>query len=128
MTLYACTTQRPDTAAPLNDKATLEKLAAAYEKVSQSFPVSPVNLIPKARRDFVEQVFTECGYGYSATLLELAKIEPAAITQYHKDIRDLLFMPHYATDFEESRRIYSEAEMKAIEQINTNFAAADRVQ
>ena len=119
--LAGCTEKEQGPAAPLNDKASLEKLAQAYEAVSDTVPVSPVKLTPKARRKFVEQVFTASGYGYSATLLELANVQSGSATQLHKDMKDLLFMPHYGVNFEETKHIYSETELRAIEKINKHF-------
>ena len=119
--LAGCTAQAPGIAAPLGDNAALEKLARAYEKTSEAIHVSPVKLKPEARRKFVEQVFRESGYGYSETLLELAKIQPATINQLHRDMKDLLFMPHYGVNFEETKQIYSETELKAIATIKKNF-------
>lgn len=123
--LTACTSEQPGIAAPLNDRTTLEKLAKSYENVSESVPVSPVKLAPGARHKFVEQVFREAGFGYSATLIELSRIEPGEITQLHKDMKDLLLLPHYGVNFKETKQIYTQPELTAIEQINKNFAAAE---
>jgi len=108
-------------AAPLDDKKALEQLAAAYEKASESIPVSPVQLRSEARKQFVEQVFNEAGYNYSATLQALAKTNPEAITQYHKDMKQLLYLPHYGIPFEEVKQIYSEQEIQAIQRIDQTF-------
>jgi len=108
-------------AAPLNNKETLEKLASAYKIVAETIPVSPVNLRPAARKKFVEQVFTEAGYNYSATLQALSMVQANSSTQYHKDIKQLLFLPHYRVKFEETIDIYTDEEIKAIEVINHNI-------
>ena len=108
-------------AAPLNDKEALEKLASSYETVSDTIPVNPVNIRPTARKKFVEQVFSEAGYNYSATLHALAKVQPKSITQYHKDIKQLLFLPHYKVNFDKIKDIYSEEEIKSIETIRLNI-------
>jgi hypothetical protein len=113
--------QNQHSAAPLDDKNTLEKLAAAYEAASESIPVSPVQLRPEARKQFVEKVFNDAGYNYSATLQALAKVNREAITQYHKDIKQLLYLPHYGIPFEETKHIYSEQDIRAIETINQIF-------
>ena len=107
-----------NSAAPLGDKTALEKLAAAYETVTKSIPVSAVQLRPEARKRFVEQVFQEAGYDYSATLQALSQVTPESVTQYHKDLKQLLFLPHYGTLFEETKSIYTEQEMQAIQLIN----------
>jgi hypothetical protein len=108
-------------AAPLGDKNALEQLAAAYEKASESIPVSPVQLRSEARKQFVEQVFNEAGYNYSATLQALAITTPDAVTQYHKDMKQLLYLPHYGIPFEEVKQIYSEQEIQAIQRIDQTF-------
>jgi hypothetical protein len=119
--LTACETskQTRNSAAPLGEKNALEKLAAAYETVSKSIPTSPVQLKPEARRRFVEQVFHEAGYDYAATLHALSQVKPEAVTQYHKDIKQLLFLPHYGTVFEETKSIYNEQEIQAIQLIDS---------
>ncbi|WP_455201318.1 hypothetical protein [Kaarinaea lacus] len=118
-----CDTSNSDQypAAVLNDKETLEKLASAYETVSGTIPVSPINLRPSARKKFVEQVFTEAGYNYSTTLYALSKVPSYAVTQYHKDLKQLLFLPHYKVEFDEIKDIYTNEEINAIETININI-------
>ena len=120
--LPGCDTSNTDQypAAVLDDKETLEKLASAYKTVSETIPVSPMNLRPSARKKFVEQVFTEAGYNYSATLYALSQVQGHAITQYHKDLKQLLFLPHYRVKLEETKDIYTAEEIKAIELINNN--------
>ena len=121
--LSACDTSQPDQypAAALDNKEALEKLASAYETVSGTIPVSPINLRPSARKKFVEQVFTEAGYNYSATLYALSQVQAHSITQYHKDLKQLLYLPHHRVKFEETKDIYTAEEIKAIELINNNI-------
>ncbi|MDX1811829.1 MAG: hypothetical protein R3240_07780 [Gammaproteobacteria bacterium] len=96
----ACGSSQPNQlAAPLDDKDALEKLAAAYETAAESIPVSPTQLRPQARKQFVEKVFSDAGYSYTATLQALSKVDPNKITQYHKDIKQLLYLPHYGIPF-----------------------------
>ena len=121
--LSACNSSQPQQlpAAPLNNKDALEKLANAYESVSETIPVSPISIRPAARKKFVEQVFAKAGYNYSATLHALSEVSADSITQYHKDIKQLLFLPHYRVNFEETKNIYSEEEIKSIKKINLNL-------
>lgn len=116
-----CDREKPQIAAPLNDIATLEKLAAAYKEISQQFPVSPTNLAPAARRKFVEQVFATAGYGYSATLSSLSSVKKADITKLHRDMQELLFLPHYGLPKDSIDELYSEQELADIQKIESNF-------
>jgi len=108
-------------AAPLNDKIALEKLASAYEAAAETIPVSPTMLNPEARKRFVEKTFNDAGYSYSATLLALSKVKPDTITQYHRDMKQLLLLPHYGIPFEETKHIYTAQEIQAIQTINQVF-------
>lgn len=116
-----CEPQKKGVAAPLNEVASLEKLAAAYEKLSEQVPVSPVNLAPKARKKFVVQVFEEAGYGYSETLTSLSKVNRNQITKLHRDIQELLFLPHYGFQRDIIKEIYTEQEQRDIELIISNL-------
>ncbi|HEY5602737.1 MAG TPA: hypothetical protein VIM41_06480 [Gammaproteobacteria bacterium] len=119
--LAACESSKQSqrAAAPLGDKAALEKLAAAYETAAKPIPTSPMQLRPEARKRFVEQVFRDAGYDYFATLQALSKVAPESVTQYHKDIKQLLFLPHYGTVFEETKSIYNEQETQALQTIDS---------
>jgi len=116
-----CNSKSITVAAPLDDRATLEKLALAYQKQAESIPVSPTQLAPPQRKRFVEQVFNEAGFSYAMTLQDLARINPATIDQLHKDMKDLLFLPHYGVKFEEVKSIYSAQEQTAILTILKTF-------
>ena len=102
----------------LEAKEELQKKRKLQTDVTSSINVTD---IAEARKQFVEQVFNEAGYNYSATLQALAKINPDAITQYHKDMKQLLYLPHYGIPFEEVKQIYSEQEIQAIQQIDQTF-------
>lgn len=121
--LFSCNSSQPAQyqAAPLDSKPVLEKLASAYNSIAETIPVSAVNLRPAARKKFVVQVFNEAGFDYSATLQSLSKVQAGSVTQYHKDMQQLLFMPHYKTKFEEVKDIYTVEEVKAIDAINKSF-------
>ena len=121
VTIVGCESRPRHPAAPLNDRTALEKLASAYKTVSETLAVSPVKLRAEARRKFVEQVFAEAGYDYTLTLVALAGTQPAAITQYHKDMKELLYLPHYGMKFEEVKDIYTDHESRAIQQIDNHF-------
>ena len=119
--LAGCEPKKAGTPAPLNDIATLEILAKTYKEVSDQFPVNPVNLAPKMRRKFVEQVFSDAGFGYTETLTSLAQVKKENITKLHRDMQELLFLPHYSLQLDSVRDIYSEQELKTIQTITTRF-------
>jgi|GEM_PF-1029295 len=81
--------------APLGDRAVLEKLADAYTAVSdQRLGVSPMSLPGDERHKFVVEVFSRAGYDYSGTLRMLAMGDFDRNNQLHKDMVELLLMPH----------------------------------
>lgn len=114
----ACAEKSSHDPAPLGDKAALEKLADAYRKLSDDLPVTPAGLRPAARRKFLEQVFQTAGYDYSSTLIALATLPPGNINQYHRDLKQLLYLPHYDKRIEKLSDIYSEKEILAITAID----------
>ncbi len=82
-------------AAPLGDNAVLEKLASAWEKLSDTkLAVSPASLPGDGRKKFLEQVFAEAGYDYSATLKQLASQPLDKGNQTYVDMAELLLLPH----------------------------------
>jgi hypothetical protein len=107
--------------APLGDRATLETLAEAYKNASKSIPMNPVKMPPESRREFVERVFTEAGYDYSRTLLDLAGTQQKDISTHHRDLKQLLFLPRYGIKPEEAKAIYSEEEWRAMQKIEKLF-------
>lgn len=97
MALTGCGGSGPSTpkAVPLGDKAALEKLAAAYTKVSdKEMTVSPMNLPGDERKKFLEKVFAEAGYDYAATLHALAQPSFDKRNQLQADLAELVLMPH----------------------------------
>jgi len=104
-------------AAPLGEITALQALEKAYNAALNGLPTGPAKLKPSVRRKFVEQVFQDAGYNYSATLLALADIPLDAINQHHKDMKELLFLPHHALAFEDVKAIYTKEEQNAISTI-----------
>ena len=103
-----------EASAPLNDKETLEKLASAYESISENLPTSPASLRPEARKKFVVDVFENAGFNYSETLNSLAGIKGDNVTQYHIDMKELLFLPHHGFRLDDVKSIYTEDEINSI--------------
>ena len=108
-------------AAPLGDTATLEKLAEAYRAESNNLPATPTALTPAGRRDFLNRLFKTAGFSYSKTLIKLAEIEKNTITKNHRDLKQLLYLPHYDKRIDDLTKIYSQQEIVAINKIDINF-------
>jgi hypothetical protein len=112
-------------AAPLGDKAALEKLADAYRAVEESQQVggSPLSLPPEKRKKFVEMVFAEAGYSYSATLHSLgegmSQGKLKVVDQNIKDLAELLLIPHRAAANLEN--IYSAQELQDVRAIESKL-------
>ena len=122
LSVVACDNHGPKVAAPLGDKATLEKLAKAYRTIeeSQKLDGSPLSLAPEKRKKFIEMVFAEGGYSYPATLHSLAENKLNVIDQNVKDMAELLLLPHHATATA-MEDIYSAQELKDIRVIESKF-------
>ena len=119
--LYACqaSTQPP---APLGERAALEKLANTYESLSQQLPASPAGLTPQGKLKFVQDVFKKAGYSYTGTLRALALTAPENLNANHKDMMELLFMPHHGLSRQDWKTLYSNEEIASIEKIDALLA------
>lgn len=117
LTLPACqpTTNLP--AAPLGDRQALENLAAAYKNLSEHLPVSPSGLTPQGKLKFVREVFKKAGYDYSGTLRALARTPQERLGAYHKDMADLISLPHQGLNEKDIETLYSKEEKASIEKI-----------
>lgn len=103
----------PTDPAPIDDKATLEKLADNYKKLAEKFPRSPMQLPPDERKAFVEQVFINSGYSYDATLHAMATDDVDFSKKNVTDLAELLTMPQRNTGpGGDVRSIFSQAELK----------------
>jgi hypothetical protein len=106
----------PTDPAPIDDKAALQKLADAYNKLADKFPRSPSELPPDERKAFVEQVFMNAGYSYAATLHEMATAKIDFSKQNVTDLADLLTMPQRnVSSADDIRSIYSPTELKEMQ-------------
>lgn len=118
--LAACSGQTQP-AAPLGDHAVLEQLADAYRATAQQYPMRPKAMPPEGRREFVERVFRTAGYDYSATLLAMAKQGVDVTSAEHRDLAELLFLPHAGISNEAMGELYSEQELAAIYAIQADL-------
>lgn len=102
-------------AAPLNDRSVLERLAVAFEDLGQSLPVSPAIQIPEQKKSFVIEVFNRAGYSYRATLFAVARSNLNDAS--NRDLIDLLLFPTVGLRPEDVSLIYSEDELEAVRQL-----------
>ncbi len=115
--LTACQSDtRP--AAPLDDRAALEQLANAYDSLRDQLPVSPAGLTPEGKLKFVEQVFQQAGYDYGKTLQEAAQVAPQNLTDYHRDMMQLLLLPNQGLSEADGKTLYNESQYANIEKVN----------
>lgn len=119
LVLTACAGEdAPGKAAPVGDKAVLERLAVEYNKLAEHVPVSPWSLPPEKRKDFVVKVFAAGGYSYASTLHRMAEGGWDSGDQNAKDLVALLFMPHTNVNAPEGLKgVYSEQEMADVRKV-----------
>lgn len=115
--LTACQ-NNPRPPAPLDDRATLEKLANAYDSLRDQLPVSPSGLTPEGKLRFVEQVFQQAGFDYGKTLQDASQVSPQNITDHHRDMMRLLLLPNQGLSEENSKTLYNESQYANIEKVN----------
>lgn len=120
MALLACSEsiQKP---APLGEYAVLEQLAKAYHTTREQFPMSPQAMRPEGRKEFVNKVFAQAGYGYSATLLAVANAEVSVTNQDHRDLVDLLLLPAKGLADADLASVFSAEEQVAVQRLRTVF-------
>jgi hypothetical protein len=120
MMLLACSEgiQKP---APLGEYAVLEQLATAYRTTSEQFSVQPQAMRPESRKEFVNRVFVQAGYSYSATLLAVANAEVSATNQDHHDLVDLLLLPAKGLADADLASVYSAEELVAVQRLRAVF-------
>jgi hypothetical protein len=107
--------------APPGERVVLEKLAEAYEQISDQGSSSPNTWTPEDKHKFVREVFRKAGYDYSATLIRMGDaFRPA--DPLHRDLVELLFLPHTHIAPEKLSDLYSDEEIAAIERITAALA------
>ena len=117
--LTACGDERLPAAA--GDHAVLEQLAQAYRKVGEQYPISPHAMSPEGRRKFVDQVFKQAGYSYSASLSAMANGSADSTDQDQRDLVDLLLLPTQGLSDKSLSKSYSTEEQAAVQQLRTTF-------
>jgi hypothetical protein len=105
--------------APLGDRATLDKLASAYETLSGQLPVSPSGLTPQGKLKFVQKVFKLAGYDFNTTLQALAQTSPENLSPYHKDMMDLVLLPNQGLSEQATQDLYSASQLTSIKIITS---------
>lgn len=117
--LTACENETLPAAA--GDHAVLEQLAEAYRKVGDHYPMQPRTMSPEGRRKFVDQVFTQAGYSYSASLLALADGAADSTDQDQRDLSELLLLPAKGLSDNLLSKSFSDEEQAAVKRLRTTF-------
>lgn len=116
--MTGCNSGGTSKAVPVGDRAALEQLADAYRTIAEGLPSNPLNQLPEDRRRFVEAVFREAGYDYTATLKQLGQqhgLDPAQAL--HRDLAQLVLLPTSGLVREDLEKIYGTQELIAVETI-----------
>lgn len=111
-------TQEP---APVGEHAVLERLAKAYNVVSEQYPMQPQAMPHKGRKEFVGRVFKQAGYNYSATLMALAQPGVDASNQDSRDLAELLLLPAKGLSEEGLAKLYTADELVAVRRLQADF-------
>ena len=107
--------------APVGDHVVLEQLADAYRSVAQQYPMQPASMPPEGKKKFIEGVFTTAGYSFSATLKAFAKQGVDVTNQDHRDLVELLMLPHKGLTDADMATLYSTEELAAIRSIQSSL-------
>lgn len=119
--MTGCNSDSPRKPAPIGDHAVLEQLATSYRSVSDEYPTQPASMRPKGRKEFVKRVFEVAGYNYGATLSAFAKRGADVINQDHRDLAELMFLPHRGVSKVDMEKLYSTDELQAIRAIEADL-------
>ncbi len=114
--LLGCSRDNASTVTPLGDRAALERLAEAYDSVSnQRLTTSPMSLPGPERKRFIERVFSASGYDYAETLHYMATSSFDASNPLHKDLAELALLPHQPPKYPvDPADIYSAKELQDV--------------
>jgi len=118
--LTACDDKKQQVAAA-GDHAVLEQLAEAYRKVSEKYPVQPQAMPPGGRKKFLDTVFKQAGYSYSATLIAMGQSVADSSNQEKRDLVELLLLPVKGVSNEVRADLYTDDELVAMQRLQTGF-------
>jgi len=100
---------------PLGDRPSLEKLATAYQNFTDKLPSSPNGLTFAGKYKFIERVFADADFNYSATLLKIAGDDFDPKVQLHRDLAELVLFPQLVGVADKDlKSMYSVSEIKAV--------------
>ncbi len=118
--LTACDDKKQQVA-PSGDHAVLEALAAAYREVGEKYPVQPQAMPPKGRKEFVNKVFAQAGYSYSATLIAMGQAAAGPSNKEQRDLVELLLLPVKGVSNEVRADLYTDDELVAMQRLQIHF-------
>ncbi len=122
LSLMACSSAPSgNTPAPIGELSVLEQLAKSYNEVMENVPGNPRDLPPAQRRQFVEQVFAQSGYAYSATLTSLGDRELDPFDDQQRDLARLLLLPLDGVATDQYDKYYDAREIQALHRIRKIF-------
>ncbi len=107
--------------APAGDRAVLEQLAEAYNEVGKQYSIQPQAMLPKGRKEFVNKVFIQAGYSYSATLIMVGQSAADSSNQEQRDLVELLLLPVKGVSNERRADLYTDDELEAMQRLRINF-------
>jgi hypothetical protein len=120
LSLTACD-EKKQRVAPSGDHAVLEELAEAYRTISEKYPVQPQSMPPKGRKEFLNKVFAQAGYSYSATLIAMGEAAMASSNQEQRDLVELLLLPVRGVSNEVRAGLYTDDELVAMQRLQIYF-------
>ncbi len=119
--LFSCSQEETLAPAPVGQRAVLEELAEAYEKIARQVEGNPRQLPPEERLRFVRFVFKEAGYDYQATLQAMAASPLDPMDTLQRDLAELLLLPHRAGGWVKPESVYPESDLAAIDRLESIF-------
>jgi len=104
-------------AAEPGDLKTLQRLADSYTQLSGQLEASPIMLRPQARKKFIVRVFNHVGLSYHKSLIKLGNSEISLISKNHRDLAQLLRLPHYGQADSIKKELYDKEELNALDKM-----------
>jgi len=116
--LFACESSKQLPPAPLDSTSGLESLASAYTSTAKNFPIAPTSMNAKAQKAFLVDVFIKANFSYSKTLQSFERYTSVKHSKNIKDLAELLALPHKNISTQSQIDLYTEQELKGINQID----------